>query len=713
MTLKHTNPRPDRMAWAPYNFVPLPEKIVPAREPIPGHDVYVSDTFTGWIECELETCSPTYLRGMLTEVDFARQGEKKPDQLSSQEKEMRAPFFSTSATLIEGRPQPTIPGSSLRGMIRTLVEIAGYGRMRWVAQEPTFTFRAVAEMGDDPLRDYYQNILGHHDEKGRYHNDVHAGYLQQDGEDWFVLPAVVPSAIGLPEKRNPYLKVKEYQILRDNRIGYIPLDHKDYRPQWYEVSFDVENVEVTQIGKRDDGFTYQGVLVCSGNMKETQRQVGEKKKDKRNQPERKEPRRQTHVLVLPPDPKAKRLKISAETVRDYLAGLTPFQKEQLTAWNNENGKSPKGCLRDGAPVFYVAEGDQVLAFGHSPNFRVPARLMGEKRAATPFDFVPAAVRDDPHPDLADAIFGWVEEKDGGPTGQFAGRVSFSDAQYVGNKEGVWLKPQPIAPHTLSSPKPTTFQHYLVQNREAGHDPDDKKSLAHYGSSPSTTEIRGHKLYWHRGENPDIEATEKERQHEDQLTRIVPLKPGVRFAFKIHFENLRAEELGALCWALTLPGEPGKMYRHKIGMGKPLGMGAIKITPHLVLTNRPARYARLFNGDTFELATVPAEMQTYIHAFDAYVRERIAPEKANLAQIERIQALLTMLEWREGTPEWLERTRYMEIEHGEDKINEYKERPVLPEPRIVVKTTPVFRPQGRQAPTSPRSSSGKPKPKPRK
>jgi len=688
------------MAWAPYNFVPLPEKIVPAREPIPGHDVYASDTFTGWIECELETCSPTYLRGMLTEVDFARQGEKKPDQLSPQEKEMRAPFFSTSATLIEGRPQPTIPGSSLRGMIRTLVEIAGYGRMRWVAQEPTFTFRAVAASRDDPLRDPYQDLLG------RFGANVRAGYLEQQGDEWYIRPAISPAALGWRE-RGAYLKVKEREIDSKDIPGYVRLNSPNYRPQWHKVGFDAEQrssargpyIAIRRIGKPNPQFEFQGVLVCSGNMMETS---GERQSPRKN-----------HALVLPPDPKAKRLKISAETVRDYLAGLTPFQKEQLTAWNNENGKSPKGCLCDGAPVFYVAEGDQVLAFGHSPNFRVPARLMGEKRAATPFDFVPAAVRDDPHPDLADAIFGWVEEKDGGPTGQFAGRVSFSDAQYVGNKEGVWLKPQPIAPHTLSSPKPTTFQHYLVQNREAGHDPDDKKSLAHYGSSPSTTEIRGHKLYWHRGENPDIEATEKERQHEDQLTRIVPLKPGVRFAFKIHFENLRAEELGALCWALTLPGEPGKVYRHKIGMGKPLGMGAIKITPHLVLTNRPARYARLFNGDTFELATVPAEMQTYIHAFDAYVRERIAPEKANLAQIERIQALLTMLEWREGTPEWLERTRYMEIEHGEDKINEYKERPVLPEPRIVVKTTPVFRPQGRQAPTSPRSSSGKPKPRPRK
>ena len=29
-------------------------------------------------------------------------------------------------------------------MVRNLVEIVGFGRMRWVGKEPTFTFRAVA-----------------------------------------------------------------------------------------------------------------------------------------------------------------------------------------------------------------------------------------------------------------------------------------------------------------------------------------------------------------------------------------------------------------------------------------------------------------------------------------------------------------------------------------------------------------------------------------
>jgi CspA family cold shock protein len=48
----------------------------------------------------------------------------------------------------------------------------------------------------------------------------------------------------------------------------------------------------------------------------------------------------------------------------------------------------------------------------------------------------------------------------------------------------------------------------------------------------------------------------------------------------------------------------------------------------------------------------------------------------------------MLEWRESDPAWLDTTRYMEIEHGLDKVNEYKERPVLPDPLAVVAEGPV-------------------------
>ena len=672
--LKHSNPSQPRRdkrnriwARAPYNFVPLPDKMVVAQEPL-SHDTYHEEGLTGWIECELETCAPTYIRGMMTEVQFKQQGQKKPDALTVEDKLERAPFFSPGGEQVAGRLAPVIPGSSLRGMIRALVEIVGYGRMRWVAGEPTFTFRAVAASRDDPLRQPYEEIMG------RYGRNVRAGYLVQLGEEWYIHPAKHPETLGFSE-RNPYLKVKERQIKANAISGYVRLNSPRYHPGYYTVSFEAESrrgkqgryTSVSRIGKPDAGYRYRGVLVCSGNMLETN-QSG------------KSPRK-SHTLVLEPDPRALPVQIKQQVIADYLAGLTPYQKENLWGGN-------QGCLKEGAPVFYVADGKEVVAFGHSPNFRVPARVPGADHASNPRDFVPDKLVNVAQPDLADAIFGWVEEEGVGLEKQRAGRVFFQDAHFVAATDGVWFRPEPIAPHTLSGPKSTTFQHYLVQDADQGHDPDDKSRLAHYGTSPEQTQIRGHKLYWHQGDKPDIEATATELQHETQLTRILPLQPGVRFTCRVRFENLRSEELGALLWALTLPGEADKSYRHKIGMGKPLGMGAVAITPQLRLTSRRERYARLFVDATWDEADNLGEIQPYLAAFEAFVLKQLGENAAHLADVERIRMLLTMLEWRASDPAWLETTRYMEIEHGLDKVNEYKERPVLPDPLAVIAGQPV-------------------------
>lgn len=208
------------------------------------------------------------------------------------------------------------------------------------------------------------------------------------------------------------------------------------------------------------------------------------------------------------------------------------------------------------------------------------------------------------------------------------------------------------------------------------------------------------MYWHKGDRPDIQANATELKHPKQLTFVKPVQAGVRFQFKVHFENLRPEELGLLWWALALPGEPGKQYRHKVGMGKPLGMGSVAIKPRLFITKRTnrsqternnqegvaGRYERLFSDQKwYEAEQIVTDAQPYVEALNHYLlHDRgLGVRQNSLLELERIQMLLIMLEWHEGTPEWLAKTRYMEIEHGPKKINEYKERPVLPDPFSVL------------------------------
>jgi len=91
-------------------------------------------------------------------------------------------------------------------------------------------------------------------------------------------------------------------------------------------------------------------------------------------------------------------------------------------------------------------------------------------------------------------------------------------------------------------------------------------------------------------------------------------------------------------------------------------------------------------------------------FETFVLGQIgAPaEKKRLADLERIQTLLVMMQWYEDDAKWLDQTRYMEIERGLDKINEYKERPVLPTPQGVLELAAGKTPQREISSPQPRS-----------
>lgn len=104
-----------------------------------------------------------------------------------------------------------------------------------------------------------------------------------------------------------------------------------------------------------------------------------------------------------------------------------------------------------------------------------------------------------------------------------------------------------------------------------------------------TVLRGHKLYWHKGavtaelipaalEELKDKKTGEENPHDTQHTQIRPVRAGVRFAFRIHFENSSDEELGALLWLIVLPDVQNREHRHSLGMGKPYGMGAVRLRP---------------------------------------------------------------------------------------------------------------------------------------
>jgi len=658
----HQNPRQERAAKAPYNFVPLPERVVTVDlDRLPDQDRYYPDRHTGWIDCQLTTESPLYVRAALESDEFERSLDEDAEKEFPWHKQVRnkPDFFYT-----DERRRPVIPGSSLRGVLRAMVEIVGYGKVQWVTDQQRYFFRAVAAARSDPLRDPYREAIG------PFGKNVESGYLRKRGDTWYVLPTLTPRSMGWPE-RSSYLKVKERQVKNGNIPDYIEMNSPNYRPQVHDVSFDLQvrqgkrgkYVWISRIGPGDADYAYKGVLVCSGNMLETA------------PPGQKSPRR-NHALVLMPDSRAKPLKIWPEAVQDYLAGLTPFQKEALSDW----GGSQSGCLEEGAPVFYVTAGEEVVCFGHCPNFRVPFRRPGSRRASAPLDYVPKALRQEMDVDLAEAIFGYTKPEGRGKVGAYAGRVLVTDATLRTSQEQIWSTDDPLVPRILGSPKPTTFQHYLVQTT-----PNQSANLAHYATdTQNDTVIRGHKLYWHKGSVgvQGIEEENPEEKQDTQHTQIRPVRAGVTFDFRIHFENLSSAELGALLWVLDKAQDD--TYRLKLGMGKPYGMGAVKIESTLHLTDRAQRYERLFHNHDWAKGSKPDEnlAEQPIAEFQKLILNDpiLNPTGAtSLDQVERIQVLLAMLSW--PGPD-TQQTRYLQVEHPQHG-NEYKDRSVLPDPLALV------------------------------
>lgn len=637
-------------AIAPYNFVELPDEVVSTEEQTPvTHDRYHDGRHTGRIECTLTTSSPLYVRCALTTDQFAegeRQRQNPPDDYREAIKNT-PDFFYT-----HDKEQPVIPGSSLRGMLRTLVEIVSFGKMTQVTDQQRYFFRAVAAKKDDPLAFPYKSKL----------RNVRAGYLIEKSDGWYIQPVE-------PINSDTFIKVRAKDI--PHSLDVVHLHDPLYCPQYVAVSFTIKQTPRGRIVIDEIDIPgvlkYEGQLVTSGNMNET------------GKPGSRSPRK-NHCVVPIRSPNAQPLKIDDNAITDYRNGLTDFQKEDPPF------DKQLGMLEHNRPVFYCEppKGNPVTFFGQSPNFRIPYRFTGGERAASPYDFVPAELKQDDIVDLAEAIFGYVRREKQQEGQVRAGRVFVGDATLNQGQSNVWLRNEPITPRILSGPKPTTFQHYLVQPT------DDRANLMHYASKPEDdTVIRGHKLYWHQGVvgKDDIEDTST--GGDTQRTQFKPINAGVSFTFTIRFENLSDVELGALLWVLRVAADDS--YRLKLGMGKPLGMGAVKIEHLLHLTDRVKRYTTLFNetGNQWEYgtkdtgSTAETEKKT-LAAFERAIlrNEVINPPKGKtrtyqrIAHIPRIQSLLRMLYWKDELEDNEKGARkYMELD-------DFRSRPVLPTPEGV-------------------------------
>lgn len=163
----------------------------------------------------------------------------------------------------------------------------------------------------------------------------------------------------------------------------------------------------------------------------------------------------------------------------------------------------------------------------------------------------------------------------------ASRVRFSDARGAEPGKIELLKPA-AAPEKgfqlkiLSSPKPPSPAMYFKEGREI---------------TKTTLDLEKHRPNGRKYYLPHkIERLEWESQHtgdNKQKVRCWPLRENQTFYFHIDFDNLADAELELLLTALR----PGEDYIHRLGLGKPLGLGCVTVQPlGVFLLDRVARYS---------------------------------------------------------------------------------------------------------------------------
>jgi len=599
-------------AYAPYNFVSLDDIVIfYNKDALPRRNSFTG--LSGKINLNIETKTSLYIKRTLTEeeVEELTRIEKEENNKDKMREFNRKIYRSFSPA--SGKYK--IPGSSLRGMVRSLYEIATYSKMSFLDDHKLY-FRAFADKSK-LLKEYYNNRMINKGKNAIPRLKVKAGYLFKAGKDFYINEA------------ENYYRVEEDKVLNEDFIK-LPFSKKgndekskydDYLTAnpYLKIGYSLKNHIVR------NGFIIINNIMPYNEVLPEDYQEGYIVFSK-GIPLSSKTKRKYWVVGKETDTK---YKIDETVVDDYYNDKNR-NSINLIDYLNKNKKE----YTNGVPCFFLYEDGKVTAFGNTALFRISYKnsigdLRPESHKCSKLD-------------MAEALFGRVMKK---PEDTINGRIYFDDAvakEAVAFEEPKYLK-------ILANPKPTSFQLYLKQP------PNVTPEYTRHYDSPDA-KLRGYKQYWHKKGDKF-----EEDSPDTQNTLIAPIEPGAIFEGSIRFENLSEEELGALLFVLNLP----EGYCHKIGMGKPLGLGSIKITATLSILDPKKRYSNLIDN-----GYINDDPSKYLDAYKELLKKHHILNTENPWDLMRFRELKKMLDFANHPDET--KTEYM-------PLDQFRERGILPEP----------------------------------
>ena len=158
---------PQGSAVAPYNFIPIQkESELATVKELPLFQSIDTKRKTGHIELTIESKTPIYIRDTYTNEEDRKKKEELKDNSN---------FFSPF-----GENQFAIPGSSMRGLVRSIVEVVSFGTMGSIDSKRLY-FRALADRTN--LRSVYGDEMASYDRHTKSSQyKMKAGVLRKKGK---------------------------------------------------------------------------------------------------------------------------------------------------------------------------------------------------------------------------------------------------------------------------------------------------------------------------------------------------------------------------------------------------------------------------------------------------------------------------------------------------------------------------------------------------
>lgn len=508
------------MITTPYNFVPLSDKVVcPPWSSQVSHDIPFEGSESGMLKLTIEAKSPIYVRNGVN----------------------KNAIKSTRNDFNHFDNQYFIPSSSIKGMIRSVLEIMSFGRMGNKVNNHRYSVR------DFQNSDIYP--------KETFSKDILCGWLQKIEGEYFLTNCGKPARIShkvIDEKFNIEMSVffRTQENLRDTSTKAAKFKYDTFKTIIRKGKFSINDDKTGRLIAKFDDTGEDGVIVFTGQPGVRNEPTGQKSSGK-------------HLEFVFLNTSNEPIKVPNTVIQTFFFAYFDHDKtNQKADWKWRKPQLEKG---EKIPVFFRKNTDETIKdMGLSFLYKITYEN-SIKEAINNYQKI-----GNDKLDLSETIFGYVED-----TEALKGRV------FVGHAFATKATPLTIKTEVLAGPKASYYPTYVEQNINI----DGKVSK--YATFKDSVTINGWKRYPVRSNSSVIHH----QGTANMITEFIPLDTGATFKVNVGYHNLRKEELGALISAITFHNT--NYLFHSIGMAKPLGYGKIAVSLQGIEEAKKIEYLKAF------------------------------------------------------------------------------------------------------------------------